>query len=376
MFAALAVAAAGSHAAPAPPPAPLCAEPTALALLGLDTEAGVLLFDLATGRDSSQIEVTLGRSLPTAAGAGQADTARGFPAAKSGGRFAGSVGPGPIFALRRCGESCVAAERWQDGRWGALGSSLTIPATANLYSTYDRAGQPWVVAHLAGRDRWLDAQAWRFEGGGWKPKGKLAVHGPTALGVSPASWQRDAVVSGSGLFAAAEPPVTWTAGFPTLPAEKQGQVVPNGATGALYMAADGALYWSADRGATWRGTRFKPWGTERTEIWSYGADYSVDLPLGTHGEPLPLAWFDRRGGRAGRIFVTELEPGGEWRLKGELPAAVETNLEPLELVHLLRKDAGEWVLLSDCFRSGGHPALALRTWSPAGLGATRVVEIR
>lgn len=377
--AALALAALG---APDPAAAPasqasLCAEPTPLALLGLDTEAGLLLFDLpVAGGRTRQIEVALGRAAAGEPGAAGPDAARSFRAAPAAAHYAGSVGPGPIFALARCGDGCLAAERWQGGRWEPLGSPLEIPGSANLYATYDRSGRPWIVAHLPGPERWIEARAWRFEDGAWKPKGELAVHGPTALGVAPASWQRDAVVSGSGLFSAGAPPVTWAAGLPTLPPEKHGQIVPNGETGAVYMAADGALYWSADRGAAWRGTRFKPWGVERTEIWAYGVDYSVDLPLGTHGEPLPLAWFDRRGGRSGKVFLTELEPGGEWRLRGEVPADLQTTAEPLELVHLLRKDAGEWVLLSDCFRSGGKPAVALRTWSPAGLGEARVLGIR
>lgn len=365
-------------AGPPPPalaaPAPLCATPSPLALLGLDTEQGLVLFDLATAEGAVRpLQVALGDG--TAPGA-DADEARAFAAERAGKRFAGSVGPGPIFVLSRCGESCVAAERWQDGRWSPLGKHLEIPGQANLYATYDRAGRPWIVAHQPGAERWLEARAWRFEDSAWVAKGRLAVRGPTALGVSPASWQRDAVITGSGLFSATESPATWTKGFPTLPPEKEGQVVPNGASGAVYMAADGAVYWSPDRGTSWRGSRFKPWGTERTEIWSYGADYSLDLPLGTHGEPLPLAWFDHRGGRAGRIFLTELEPGGDWKLRGELAADLATTAEPLELVHLLRKDAGLWVLLSDCFRSGGKPSLALRTWSPAGLGEARVVEVR
>lgn len=337
--------------------APRCEGGAPLALLGFDTARGEILFVLV-GTSGGEALVTL-RLDPL--------RARAIPLAGMEPRFAGSSGPGPIFALRRCGETCVLAERFRDGAWEIFGPTLRIAEQANVSTTYDREGAAWIITHEPGPSGWLTARAFRLESGTWRERGSLSITSPNALGVAPAAGQPDAVLSGTGLFSANAAPKTWIEGLPALPPGKGGSLVPIDANGVAFLASDGAIYLSPDRGATWKGTRYKPWGTERTELWAYGSDYALDLPLGTLGPPLPLAWFDRRGGREGRIYLTALAPNGEWSLTGELAAEVEADSgETTELIHLLHKDGGAWVLISDCIEVRGVPGVAVRTYTPAG----------
>lgn len=332
-----------------------CGERGGLALLGVDTASGRLLM-APPSPSPFLVEIDL-----------ESRRARRVSGPAEGGYFAGSAGPGPILALRRCGETCVQAYRWSGVRFLPVGARLEVAATANLFTTYDRTGTPWLVTHRPSTGRWIDAAAFRLEGGAWRPRGRLLVQGVLAWGALPAPGHADAVISGTGLFAAKESPATWIQGFPTLPAGKEGEVAPLGASGAAYFAADGAVYSSPDAGATWQGSRFRPWGREPSEIWTFGSDYTLDLPIGSLGEPLPLAWFDRRGDRRGKIYLTELAAAGGWRVSGEVPAEIEVSGgEAVELVHLLHKDGGTWLLLSDCFEHQGRPTIALVVSTLAG----------
>ncbi len=329
-----------------------------LGLLGFDTASGrVLLVPSSPGPGAlGVIEIDLTKRQARALGLRDAQPL-----------FSGSAGPGPIVALSRSGEGHVQAQVWKGATFEPLGDPLAVPPTATLFTTYDRGGSPWIVTHRAATGRWSEASAYRWEKGQWQSKGRHLVQGALAWGVLPAAVPSDAVITGSGLFSANQPAITWIRGFPTLPAGKEGEVAPVGASGAAYFAADGAVYTSPDLGNSWQGSRFRPWGRERSEIWSYGSDYSLDVPLGTLGEPLPLAWFDRRGERDGRIFLTEVSAAGEWKVRGDLSTEVSVEGgEPVELVHLLHKDGGTWILLSDCFELAGRPTVAWVVSSLAG----------
>jgi hypothetical protein len=288
------------------------------------------------------------------------------------------VGPGPVFALARCGDGCVAAERWEAGAWRALGEPLPVPADATFAPTYDREGNPWLLAHRPiSAPGWVEARACRFAGGGWREQGRLAVRAVGAPAAAPAPWLGDGVVSGTGLFPAEGEPRTWVEGLPLLPPEKEGQVVALDASSAAYLAADGGVYLSADAGATWSGSRWKPWGVAPREIWTLGTDYDLDLPLGALGAPLPLAWFDRRPGRQAALYLTEVSAAGAWTLRAAL--APELDLPAVgrvEPVHFLRTAAGTWLLATDCFAAAETPSIAVVALTAAGPQPARVLAVR
>lgn len=354
-------------AAPASAAEPLCRGVASLALLAMDTAAGRALLTLSASDGLRLVEV---EALD--------DVARLHPLPPGPPRFAGSNGPGPLLALGRCGASCIQVERWDDGAWRPEGEPLEVPSSLNFYTTYDRSGRPWVVAHTpAGEAGWVEARAFRLAGSRWQERGRLTVTGVTTQGAMSAAWRRDGVVTGTGLFTADAAPSYWVAGLPALPAEKRGQVVPLGNGGAAYLAADGAVYTSGDGGRTWRGSRWRPWGVERTQIWSFGADYSLDVPLGALDDPLPIFWFDRRERDATRVILTTVGAGGDWNLRAELPAEIVADTgERLEIVHFLRTAGGIWMLLSDCFAAGSTTGLARRTYTAAGLGPPRFVVLQ
>jgi len=344
-----------------------CGDETPLSLLAFDTASGRMLFSLL----GAEGEVGL---LEIAPGT---EAASLFTQPRGQNHFAGSVGPGPLFALRRCGKSCVAVETFHEGGWSPMGAPLNAPDGANLYATYDRLGQPWVLAHRPSQDPdWVEAQAFRFDGDRWREAGSLPVHSLTSLGTAPAPQRDEAVISGSGLFVAGEEPRRWLEGVPALPEVRSGQAISLDGEAVIYLAPQGGLYLSPDRGKTWRRSRWTPWGVTRSDVWTYGKDYSLDLPLGTLGSPLPVAWFDRRTGEKSRIFLTELEPDGRWQLRAELDSEVEgPNGQPRELFHLLRTAGGTWLLLTDCITGGGPPHIVVRTVTLAGVAPVRTLPV-
>ncbi len=364
-LAAPALVAASALAAPA-----ACGDGATASLLAMDTASGAALFALGAASGPAQL-LSFQPEEPSS------------PATLSlvedtGRHFAGSIGPGPMFALRRCGAGCVSAEAWEGGFWQPLASPLGLADEANLYTTRDRGGAAWIVAHRpAAAVGWITAQAFNLVAGEWRGRGSLNVRAIPTQGLLPDPVSNEAVITGTGRFSRSQAPNTWSSGIPTLPAGKHGQLLPFGGTAAAYLAADGAIYFSADLGATWKGLRFKPWGVEPTEIWNYGLDYSADLPLGAWGDALPLAWFDRRPGRDARIFLTELSTTADWQLLSELAPEVETGAgKREELVHLLRTAGGTWALLTDCYLDeAGGPTVALRSGTPGALGPLRFLRV-
>jgi hypothetical protein len=346
----------------------LCAEPTPLSLLSMDTAAGRILLSLpdAAAGGSRPVELTADEGSATL-----------FPAVAVGERFAGSIGPGPRFALSGCGEGCVQALRWQDGRWRPLGAPLRVPPTAIFHTTYDRAGGAWITVHgLAGERGLTDVTAYRFQDGRWTPAGRLTVHAVGTPAAAPAPWRDDAIVSGSGQFAVGQAPAYWAGGLPPGEGVNEGNLVALTQTAATFLGRDGDLLYSVDRGKSWIVDRWRPWGVEKTQIWSYGSDYGVDLPQGSVAGALPVLWFDQRSTRRHALHLTELTDGGHWRLIAESDPRLEASFdEPLEITTFLHTAAGRWLLLSDCHRQGGRAGFLLRTAPPLGLSPARFVPI-
>ena len=379
---ALAALPAGAPAASPPPAgaAALCDAATALTPIGVDTASGRVLL-----------------SIPPLAAAGRGDRAgrgwiaelavdaaevRVYPEA-GGGRFGGSVGPGPVLAAHPCGGSCLQPVRWQAGAWEPLGEPLQVPTVNTATGTYDLAGSPWIVVHGKG-DRAGQVKAWgfRLEGREWQAKGRTAVTAAGDLAAVPAPQRKDAVLSGTGLFAAAGSPEVWVRGLPDLPPARQGQVIAlgngsaGGAGGAAYLSADGVVYLSADGGKSWRRSTWTPWGSGTAGLWRQGSDYWVDLPVGDRRGPLQLAWFDRRTPGSESIFLTRLGPQGAWTTLVQAKSEVATKSEKLPVSHVFAPREGTWLLLSGCVATAKGSDLVVRTYEKGTLSPPRLVPLR
>ena len=375
----IAAATAGAAAGPK-----VCDSASALTLVGIDTRSGRTLWSLPArgtgGTSATGAAGATGWLVELAAGD---DAARLWPDRKergsqtTGGRFGGSVGPGPILAATSCGSACIQPVAWRAGSWQPLGEPLTLPAAATVSTTYDEAGRPWVVAHGQGdREGWAKAWAFRFDGAEWVSRGTLAVTAAGSPPALPAPGVKDAVVSGTGLFSAAGKPMQWAKGLPSVPADRRGEVVPMGGDAAAYLAGDGAVYLSADRGATWRRSTWAPWGRGTTGIWRQGSDYSVDVPVGDRRGALRMAWFDRRDPAAETMILTRLAPGGEGEVLAQGPASLGTKSgEVLPVSHVVAPTARSLLLLSGCAATAEGSGLVLRTLDEKGLSAPRLVPI-
>jgi hypothetical protein len=348
--------------------APLCDGTTALTPIGVDTASGRVLLSIPPlgGRGKGW----------TAELAADATEARAYPEA-GGGRFGGSVGPGPVLAAQPCGGSCLQPVRWKDGAWEPLGEPLQVPAVNTATGTYDLAGSPWIVVQGKG-DRAGQVKAWgfRLEGREWQLKGATPVTAAGDLAAVPAPQRKDGVLSGTGLFAASGPPQVWLKGLPALPPARQGQVVALGGGSAAYLSADGVVYLSPDDGKSWRRSTWTPWGGGTAGLWRQGTDYWVDLPVGDRRGPLQLAWFDRRTPGSEIVYLTRLGPGGAWTTLTQAKSEVATRSEKLPVSHIFAPREGTWLLLSGCVATAGGSDLVVRTYEKGTLSPPRLVPLR
>jgi hypothetical protein len=347
----------------------ICDSTTALTLIGMDTESGLMLFAVAGpggGAGSWMVEIEAGGR-----------EAHAHPE-RPGARFGGSVGPGPVLAVEPCGSDCLQPVRFDHGAWRPLGESLAVPSAGTAAATYDGSGAPWLVAHTeAAQEGLYQAFAFRYEARAWKSHGSLGV---TAIGqpqVVPAPQRRDGVVSGTGLFAASGQPMTWVKGLPGLPPNRRGQLLALTGTEAAYLSGDGVAYLSSDSGKTWRRSTWTPWGGgDTTGIWRQGTDYGIDLPFGDHRGELQHAWFDRRSPSAERIVLTRLGSGGAWTQLADAPTDVTTRSgEHLPVTQLLLPRGDTWVLLSGCAATANGSGLVLRTFEKGQLSEPRFIPI-
>lgn len=359
-----------------------CSQDTVLTTVGVDTAAGTVLLAAGGGDDDRGWLIEVG------VGATGGVTAAVVPQPAGPPAFGGSIGPGPLFAVRSCGAACLQGVRWAAGRWELLGEPLRAPVAANVYPTYDLAGRPWLVLQGARTDvepGHPGAEAWgfRLDGREWTSAGHLAVTASGAAGALPAPGAERAVVSGTGRFAGGGPPVAWLKGLPSVPPGQEGEAVP--LPGAVaYVDAAGSVYLSRDDGVRWARSQWTPWGVQRTESWQLGRDYSVDLPAGDRAGALPLAWFDRRDRDRERLILTEWAPGGAgggggaWRTLADLPAEVVTlDGQHLPFTQLYTPRPGSWLLLAGCVFTRTGSGLVVQTYDPAGgLTPPRFVELR
>lgn len=359
-----------------------CNRDSTLTLAALDTASGTALFAAPPARPDEPgwwIEVEIGSE----AGGDTAGAVRArYRAAAADRPFAGSIGPGPPFAVRRCGDECLQPVAWKDGGWRPLGEP--VPGDGGtVHATYDRSGTPWLVLHrTAGDGGAVEARAFRLgEDGGWQDRGTLRALATGTVGALPDPSDADAVLSGTARFRAGGAPAPWVKGLPALPPERRGELLPGaeaggGGTAAVYLDAGSRFYLSDDGGASWRRSEWTPWGISRARLWQPGRDYSVDLPIGDRRPPLSVAWFDRRDPAAERLHLTSWRPAGGWTVTAELPPRT-TTLDGAVLAwdHLLRPGADRWLLISGCVYTTAGPGLAVRTAGPAGLSPPRFVSL-
>jgi len=380
--AALAVAAtlgAAGAAAEGRPAAPAfaCDRDSTLTVFALDTASGTALLAAPPARPGEPpwwVELSAGGERATYHPAGGERP------------FAGSIGPGPVFAVRRCGEGCLQPVRREDGGWRPLGGPIAGDG-ATVHATYDRSGAPWVVLHRAAGEGAVEARAFRLAAGGsWQDRGARRAVGAGTVAAVPDPSSPEGVLSGSARFTAGGPPETWVAGLPALPPERRGELLPGGVAGgvpaavaavaAVYLDAGGRFYLSEDAGKSWRRSEWTPWGETRARLWQPGRDYAVDLPAGDRRPPLAVAWFDRRDPEAARLHLTAWSPGAGWSATAALPPTI-TTLDGAVLAydHLLRPAPGAWLLVTGCVHTTAGSGLALRTAGPEGLSKPRFVPL-
>ena len=369
-------------ATPLPPLAatlPACGLGTYVSLVGLDTNRDEALLSLPGASADEQILVTWRPG----------ETSAPATVDRAPGRFGGSIGPGPVFSLARCGATCLQPLRFYQGSWQPLGEPIAAPQASTSHLTYDRGGSPWLVLHgAAPREGYVTAWAFRLAGREWQRRGRLEVTAAGAPGAGPAPWRSDAILSGDGLFSATADPARWLRALPA-PEETAdrgiGHLLPLGTTGAsadrrgaVLVTGDGLVYRTTDGGATWHRSLWTPWETGTAEPWRRGADYQLDVPMGPLSPSLEALWFDRRFSERERVLVTRMSPAGSWSVSTTAPADLPTSAgEPLEVLHTLRAGDGSVTLLFGCVTSGGRPVLVERTLGPrAQAPGPRLVPIR
>jgi hypothetical protein len=348
---------------------PICDGSAVLTLIGMDNSTGRMLFSLPAtgGKGSWLVELS-----------GDGREARAWPDDPKG-RFAGSVGPGPVMAAQPCGPSCLQPVRWQDGVWAPVGESIPVPVAATADPTYDQSGAPWFLFHGQGATAG-EQKAWAFRlvGREWRNRGSMtvtAVGQPSAL---PAPQRKDGVLTGTGLFSASGPPQIWVSGLPAVTAERRGQLIALTGTSAAYVSGDGVVYLSGDSGKSWRRSTWTPWASTGTVgIWRQGHDYWVDFPFGDHRGSLRLVWFDRRRPAEEIIVLTRLAQNGEWLRLVDVPGEVKTKSgERLPVTQVLVPKGETWILLSGCAATAQGSGLVLRVFDGNGLSEAKFVPLQ
>ncbi len=342
----------------------VCDAYTPLTLIGLDTAEGVALFAMPSQQPEIPSWII---ELEAMAG-----VARLYPDWRDRRRFGGSIAPGPVLMLGRCGSNCLQVMSWRDGRWHDVGEPLNAASSATAYPTRDGDGVPWVVLHRPTDEPGVVlAEAYRLTAGRWSAEGRLPV---AAVGSPAAMPQAGAGVrTGSGRFLAGLRASSWVAGLPGLPARERGQLVPLPGDEVAYLARDGRLYLSPDGGAGWTANGWLPWGGDAAAP-AAGPGWSVDLPVTDRAAPLAVAWFDNRVPELPELYLSERPAGGPWRVISRLPASERIGEDEVGYSHLLRLANGRWLLLAGCEVAERGCGLRMRTVEPDG--STIVLSVR
>ncbi len=356
-----------------------CDSTTSFTLFGADTLRGDLLLRSAGGwLVSTRPEAV------DAGGGGWSETAVYHPEPPGERVYGGSMGGGPIFAVRSCGDGCLQPVSWEAGAWQPLGGAISGVPSGIAHATYDLSGAPWLVVQQPsprgeGPDDALISHAWHLVTDGaadeWVKAGSATVRSSGATAAVAAPDRRDAILSGTMRFSASEEPTAWLATLPSLPADEVGVLVP-ARKGAAYLTARGRLLLSRD-GRRWVRSRWTPWGDHPTRLWSPGRDYSLDLPTGDRRGALHAIFVDRREPERQHLYLVTWEPEGKWSRVADLDADILTlNGERLDFSEIALAAPDTWVLLAGCVNTANGPGLVVRTVGSEGLTRPRFLPLR
>ncbi len=345
-----------------------CDSTTTLTPIAVDTTARRVLFGLPqqSGGASWLLEADL--ATPSV----RAWREEGVPT-----RFSGSIGPGPLLAASRCGDSCLQVVRFRDGAWEPLGEPLLASQATTVYLTWDRAGAPWTVLHAFAGGTGASATAYRLEGSDWVSKGGLTVHAVGSPGAAPAPTGEDGVTSGDGLFTAGGKPRYWLEGLPAMADSGRGELVWLGGASAMHLGVDGVLRTTGDAGASWQTLRWQPLTAGEGDLaWRPGRDYWIELPEGDRDPPLAAMWTDRRASEEPPLFLATQTTAGPWRTLLRTPQGILTREgDRLPYDQLFRFAGEHWVLATGCVSRQDGAALAMRRFSDGVLGPPEVVAV-
>jgi len=344
-----------------------CDSTTPLTIVGVDTRAERLLLAPPVKGDAPGwlFELDLRNA-----------SASAWPEPDPTARFAGSSGPGPILAARRCGEQCLQIVRFEGGAWQPLGEPLLASAGDTVNATWDADGNAWVVLHGARGPQGIAAQAYRLAGRDWKSAGSLPVSAVGNPGALAAPAGESGVVSGNGQFAVDARPRHWWATTSTA-SLAHGELLWLGGPHAALLTADAQLE-VTDDGHTWQPVRWLPWTSGEGDLsWKPGRDYWVELPEGDREPPLVAVWTDARVAGKPRSFIAHREADGTWKNDVALPPGILTSGgERLPFNQMVRFPGERWVLLTGCVARESGAALALRRIENGTLRDPELVPIQ
>jgi len=351
-----------------------CDSNTPFALFGVDTLRGDLLL-----RSGGGWLVSTRPAAVDAGGGGWSETATYHPEPPGERVYGGSMGGGPIFAVRSCGDGCLQPVAWDAGSWQPLGGTIANVPSGIAHATYDLSGAPWLVVQQPsprgeGPKDVVISHAWHLAAGEWVKAGSATVRSSGATAAVAAPGRSDAILSGTMRFSASEAPTAWLATLPSVPADDVGVLVP-ARSGAAYLTASGRLLLSRD-GQRWVRSRWTPWGAHATRLWSPGKDYTLDLPTGDRRGELHAIFIDRREPDAQQLHLVTWEPEGEWSRVADLSVAITTlNGESLDYSEIVLAAPDTWVLLAGCVNTANGPGLVVRTVGAEGLTRPRFLPL-
>lgn len=322
-----------------------------LTLIATDTRSMSALFAVSGGSDDGGLLLLdLGD-----------EAAQVYSDPLAGGRRGASHGPGPFLAAARCGDRCLQPVQFRDGSWAPLGGAARQDDDATLHFTYEAAGAPWMLLQrLTGEAGVSQVDAFRWDGRDWRGRGGLRVRGVGSPAAVPDPRRPDAVLIGTGRFAAAADPSYWLPALPAAEGASGGQVVALGGS-AVYLTFDSRLYFSSDGGVTWFAERWTPWSPRAAlhPLWTPGIDFWFDLPVAPRDGNLPVLWYDERRGEAPSVYLARWRERTGWDPPQEISL---TGDGALSIDQALATDSGKWLLLGPC-RGAALDALVVQPGS-------------
>jgi hypothetical protein len=150
---------------------------------------------------------------------------------------------------------------------------------------------------------------------------RITTDSPAA---APDPRRDDAVLIGTGRFAAGAPPAYWLPSIPQADGASGGHVVAF-AGAAAYLTFDSRLYFTSDGGQTWYPERWAPWAPRQ--------------------DALALLWYDERRDAAPAVYLARWSERTGWQSPHQIPLAGR-NAPSID--QALATADGKWLLLGPC----------------------------